>query len=166
MKQSVSLYCVALSLLLLAQAQPAANCEPLQQTVPDGSSINYQKARSFSDSLADDYMHNRRKELLAKMDSFMRKSDREEEFDSILNQMEKVFGRVNEIEYKGSEIGYKGGLLGYMKPLRKFWYAIATTKAAKGKYFFVVEVVPDGDKLASAGFSIQQFVKGVPSWLK
>lgn len=96
----------------------------------------------------------------------MRKSDHEEEYDSILNLMEEVYGRVTEIEYKGSETGYKGGLFGYMKPLRKFWHAIATTKAAKGKYFLAAEVVPDGDKLASSGISIQQFVKGVPSWLK
>jgi len=55
---------------------------------------------------------------------------------------------------------------GTSKPLRKFWYAVRTTTAAKGKYFLFVEVVPGEGRPACSGFAIVTFPGGAPSWLQ
>ena len=50
--------------------------------------------------------------------------------------------------------------------MRKFWYAVRTTKYEKGSVYLNVEVVPDDSGLAMSGFSLVTFSDGVPQSLK
>ncbi|MDQ3211687.1 MAG: hypothetical protein M3Q85_03355 [Acidobacteriota bacterium] len=47
------------------------------------------------------------------------------------------------MEYKGTQVGFKSYPNGAEKPMRKLFYAAATTTEAKGVCFFAVEIVPD-----------------------
>ena len=77
-----------------------------------------------------------------------------------------MYGKPIDAEFKRDEIGRKTGTGGYDKPLRKFWYALRTTKYERGTVYLNVEVVPDDGALASSGFAMVTFPLGVPPSMK
>jgi hypothetical protein len=89
-----------------------------------------------------------------------------EALNSIVQQMIEVYGKPMEFEFKQDESGSKDYADGSTRPLRKFWYAAKTTKFEKGSHFLIVEVVPDGDRLAVTSFAIVNFPVGIPETLK
>ena len=91
----------------------------------------------------------------------------EKSFGSVIDQMFAIYGKSFEAEYKMDDVGRKIGSGGYDKPMRKFWYAIRTTKYKKGSHFLTVEIVPDEGGLASSGFTTVTFPLGaIPHSLK
>ncbi len=66
-------------------------------------------------------------------------------------------GKPIEAEFKWDEAGYKMYTSGEKKPMRKFWYAVRTAQYQKGTVFLFVEIVPDGEGLASCAFMMARF---------
>jgi hypothetical protein len=132
--------------------------------VPAESAIDSQKARMFSDSLVDDIIHDRRQDILAKLDVDFRKSTSPQSFDTSIQAFIDIYGRPLECAYKSNFLGYKLDL-GGKKPMRKFWYSAKTTKYPTGYYLFV-EVVPNGEALRTTGFGLVTFPMGAPPNLR
>jgi len=91
---------------------------------------------------------------------------KEEELNSTLEQMMQVYGKPIDFELKQEESGSKVYADGTTKAMRKLWYAAKTTKYEKGSHFLIVEIVPDGDKLAVSSFAIVNFPVGIRDTLK
>jgi len=150
----------------VAQPQNVGKSSPNQEFI-DGSSINFQKARNFSDSFVEAIIKDMYSDLRRKLAKDLRDSIPEEQIKPTLDKIYATYGgKPLEPEFKMDEIGYKLYSEGVKKPLRKFWYAIRTTEHKKGTHFLFVEVVPEGDRLVCAGFSIVTFPLGVPPALK
>jgi hypothetical protein len=133
----------------------------------DGSSIDQKKARELSDSVTTALIEDRNKDLYLKMEKAFRDAASEKDMKPMLEQMYSVYGKPLEVEYKMDEAGFKiYGDDGTRKPMRKFWYAVRTSKAEKGTYFLFTEIVPDGESLACSSFSIVSFPLGIPPSLQ
>lgn len=127
--------------------------------------INLEQARELSDSIAGNLVKDDRTYLRNAMERGFRDSYDDAAFSSFVDQIFSTYGKPLEVEYKMDEPGRKTAM-GYDKPLRKFWYGLRTTKFAKGSHFLIVEVVPDGESLAIASFSIVAFSGQPPAHLK
>lgn len=138
---------------------------PNQESV-DGSSIDQKKARELSDSVTTALIEDRNKDLYLKMEKAFRDAASEKDMKPMLEQIYSVYGKPLEVEYKKDEAGFKIYGDGTRKPMRKFWYAVRTSKAEKGTYFLFTEIVPDGDSLACSSFSIVSFPLGIPPSLQ
>jgi hypothetical protein len=130
------------------------------------AAIDENIARTLSDSMVDDLLNDRRDKLRGKMEQAFRDYYDEKAWDASLDPMFDTFGTPLEAEYKWNEVGRKTAMGGYDKPLRKFWYAVRTTKYERGSNFITVEIVPDNGTLASSGIAIVNFPLGVPDNLR
>jgi hypothetical protein len=139
-------------------------CNRSAQDAGSSSSIDYQQAKQFSDEFAIDFLHKNKQKMIAKLDPSVTQNMSQSQIDSVFDTMLSMAGTPIEITYKSSEEGYKINV-GGKKPLRKFWYAVKTTKYPKGYYLFV-EVVPNGKSLASTGFFLAKFPMGAPPELQ
>ena len=128
--------------------------------------IDRNAARSLSDALANDLINDRRDSVRRRLEGSFREETTEAQVEFILSRMFDTYGKPTEVEFKLDEEGIKSYAFGKSKSLRKFWYAVRTTKHEKGEYFLVVEVVPEGDSLGVASFSIVGFSDGVPRMLR
>jgi hypothetical protein len=85
-------------------------------------------------------------------------------------QITKLFeycGRPIDYEYKHDEAGVRLYLDGRRKPMRKFYYAGATTQVKKGECFFAVEVVASKEGLTVVSFGPLKLQSGqLPPWLR
>jgi hypothetical protein len=131
---------------------------------PDGSTIDSQRAKAFSDALVDDIIHDRRQDIFAKLDVDFRKNVSPQYMDSSIRAMFDNYGQPLECTYKKNDVGYKVDS-GGKKPMRKFWYSAKTTKYPSGYYLFV-EVVPKGEALRTTGFALVTFPNGAPPALQ
>ncbi len=130
------------------------------------AAIDREKARAVSESIVADVIKGDRAHLRSEMEKGFRDYYDEKTFSSIVDQMFAMYGKALDAEYKMDGLGRKTGTGGYDKPMRKFWYAVGTTKHEKGTVYLTVEVVPDGDGLASSGVSMVTFPLGIPDGLK
>ena len=117
----------------------------------DGSSIDAHKARVFADGLLKDLEKDMPSEVYRKMEATFRLSANEQEFEVTLKNLYATYGKPLESEYIHDTVGVRTYSGGEMKPLRKLFYAVKTTKYPKGVYYLAIEVVPDGSGLASSG---------------
>lgn len=138
---------------------------PASQAEAD-KAIDRERARTLSDSIADNLLKNDRPLLRNAMEKGFRDYYDDAAFASFIDQMFAMFGKPLDVEYKMDELGGKTGPGGYDKPMRKFWYATRTTKYEKGTVFLTVEVVPDEGHLASSGVALVTFPVSVPPALK
>ncbi|MFL6334504.1 MAG: hypothetical protein ACJ754_14410 [Pyrinomonadaceae bacterium] len=136
-----------------------------QEAVAD-SPVDQKKARELSDSLAKAVIEDRTKDLYPKMEQAFRDAVPENGMKPLLEQMYAAYGKPLEVEYKKDEEGFKVYGDGTRKSMRKFWYAVRTSKAKKGTYFLLTEIVPEGDSLACTAFSIVNFPLGIPPSLQ
>lgn len=143
-----------------------SDCGRLGPTPEAQSAIDSNKARELGNSIANDLLRDSVKGLHQKLEKAFRDSVKEEELNSILEQMAQVYGKPMDFEFKQEELGSKVYVDGTTKAMRKLWYAAKTTKYEKGSHFLIVEVVPDGDKLAVSSFAIVNFPLGIPDTLK
>ena len=127
--------------------------------------INLEQARELSDSIAGNLVKDDRTYVRNAMERGFRDYYDEAAFSSFVDQLFSAYGKPLEVEYKMDELGRKTAM-GYDKPMRKFWYALETSKFARGTHFLIVEVVPDGESLAVASFSVVSFSGEVPQNLK
>lgn len=141
---------------------PAANITSINISSASNVVIDQVQARTYSDSIVQDLLKDNREALLSKMEVQAREYYGIEGMNEVVDQMFAMFGKPLAADYKKDEIGRKTGTGGYDKPMRKFWYVVETTKYPKGNYFIFVEVVPDGEAIASSGFAIVNFPIGVP----
>lgn len=123
--------------------------------------IDRTTARLVSDEIANRLREDDRVKLRSLMESGFKEYYDDVEFNSIVDEMVGAYGRPLELEFKMDEIGRKTAI-GYDKPLRKFWYAARTSKYEKGTVYLTVEIVPDGDRLASSGVALVTFPLGAP----
>ena len=128
--------------------------------------IDHAKARQLSDLIADNLLKDNRIGLRNQMEKGARDYYDAKSFTSLVDQMFAMYGKPLDAEFKTDEIGRKTGTGGYDKPLRKFWYALRTTKYERGTVYLNVEVVPDDGALASSGFAMVTFPLGVPPSMK
>ena len=131
-----------------------------------GFSMDRTKALEFSNDLMADIIADEHQKIYSKMDPQFAQMYSAEEVPATLNKIQDAFGKPLETEYKSEEAGYWQYPDGAKKPMRKFWYSTKTSKAEKGTYFFQISVVPNGDKLACASFSLLTFPLGLPENLK
>lgn len=130
------------------------------------STIDAEKAREFSDSLARDIIEDREKDIYAKLEKAFREAVAEKDVKQNLEKIYAQYGKPLEAEYKMVEMGSEM-FNGQKRPIRKYWYAVKTSKAEKGTYFLFTNVVSDGGSLATSGFAIVNFPLGkIPSQLK
>jgi len=139
---------------------------PTNQAAVDSSSIDSKKAREFSDSVVQAILVDRYGDLRQKMEQAFRDVVSEKEMKPIAEKVYSWYGKPLEAEFKNEEIGYRMYENGDRKPLRKYWYAVRTTKHEKGTAFLFTEIVPDGESLACAQFSIVTFPLGVSPSLR
>lgn len=132
----------------------------------DGSSIDQKQAREFSDSVVKTIIRDNQNELRQKMEQAFRDKVSEKDMNPMLEKVYATYGKPLEVEFKMDEIGYRISDTGERKPMRKFWYAVRTTKQMKEQQFLFTEIVADGGSLACAIFSIVTFPNGVPPGLK
>ena len=132
----------------------------------DGSSIDRQSARGFSDALVEAIVADRRSDLHLRMEKAFRDAVSENQASRMLEQLYSTYGIPLEAEFKMDEAGFRMYANGERKPMRKFWYAIRTSRYERGSHFLFVEVVPDENGLACATFSIVTFPYGIPPSLR
>jgi hypothetical protein len=125
------------------------------------------EARAFSDGFAIDLLAGRRTEAWAKMLATYREQFNQQQFEVVLDQMYQEPGMPLKADFKTQMAGTKDlGSAGGIKPMQKIWYAVQTTKHAKGTHFLFVEVVPDGTAMGVVTFAIVTFPAGPPPNLK
>jgi hypothetical protein len=100
------------------------------------------------------------------MEQAFRNAVSEKDMKPMLEKIYSAYGKPLEVEYKKDDAGYRIYDTGERKPMRKFWYAVRTTKHEKGTHFLFTEIVPDGDSLACVTFSIVTFTHGIPPDLR
>lgn len=151
-----------------AQTKSPTNSSVAQtnQESVDDSSIDQKKAREFSDSVVKAVIEDREKDLRRKMEKAFQDYYSENDMKSLLERIYTAYGKPLEVEFKKDEVGYKIYDTGERKPMRKFWYAVKTTKQDKEQKFLFTEIVPNGDDLACVGFSIVTFTQGIPPDLR
>jgi len=158
------LWPILLVLLLAACIKPPV-ITPESQAEAD-KAIDHEQARKLSDSIADNLQKDNRPMLRNAMEKTFRDYVDDAGFASMIDRMFAAYGKPLDVEYKMDELGRKTGTGGYDKPLRKFWYAMRTTKYEKGTVFLIVEIVPDEGHLAGSGVSMVTFSVDVPPALK
>ena len=133
----------------------------------DSPSISREAAIVLSHSIVDALINDRYRDVYEKMEKNFRDAVPYSQLKGILENMYAEYGgKPLEAEFKWDEVGYKLYPSGERKPLRKFWYAVRTLQYEKGTYFLFVEIVPDGDHLASCGVMIVRFADEVPPHLR
>lgn len=152
-------------LILLAGCVKPPIITPSSQAEAD-KAIDHVQARKLSDSIADGVVRDDRAMLRNSMEKGFREYYDDAAFASIMDQMFATYGKPLDVEYKMDELGRKTGTGNYDKPMRKFWYAVRTSKHEKGVVFLIVEIVPDEGHLASSGVALVTFPMGVPPSLK
>jgi hypothetical protein len=148
-----------------AQNKNPADSRSNQESV-DAASIDENRAREVSDTLAQAIINDQTKDLYYLMEKGFRDAASEQDVKPMLAQLYSVYGKPLEVEYKSDELGFKIYTDGTKKPMRKFWYAVRTSTQPKGTYYFFTEIVPDGDSPRCSSFSIVSFPLGVPDSLK
>ncbi len=124
---------VALIFWIGAQFASAKNVKPIEP----------QKARTFSDGFLDDFVHDRREVIYAKMSKDAQSRFSREQVDSIMNQLGDQVGKVITVKFV-SDIGTVSVLSKI--PSRDMKYEVTTDKGAT--YPFTVVVVPSESELA------------------
>jgi hypothetical protein len=159
---------LAFSVTGCAQTKKPADSPPApaNQAAVDGSAIDPKKAREFSDGVVQAILEDRNGDLRQKMEQSFRDVVSEKEMKPIVEKVYSWYGKPLEAKFKNEEIGYRMYDNGERKPLRKYWYAVRTTNHEKGTAFLFTEIVPDGESLACAQFSIVTFPLGIPPSLK
>lgn len=151
-----------------AQTKSLSNLSvaPSNQETADGSTIDQKKAREFSDSVVKAIIEDRQNDLRQKMEQAFQDYYSENDMKPLAEQVYSAYGKPLNVEFKKDEVGYKIYDTGERKPMRKFWYALETTKQDKEQKFLFTEIVSNGDGLACAGFSIVTFSQGIPPDLR
>lgn len=146
-------------------ASLALGCKKIDLTA--GEAIDLNQAREYSDGVVSDLLADRHKELRARMENTFQQSVSEADIPRTLEQLHDAYGgKPLEAEFKSHEVGERLYMDGSRKPLRKFWYAVRTTRAPMGTYYLIVEIVPEGSRLAAVQFSIASFANGAPAHLR
>lgn len=131
-----------------------------------GADIDRAAARKVSDSFMSLLASNHVDDAIREMDSPVLSAGREQ----VEAQLRKLFdycGRPLDSEFKHDESGYRVYATGRPKPMRKFYYAAATTQYQKGVCFFAIEVVPDGNDMRVASFGPMKLLSGqLPDYLQ
>ena len=122
-------------------------------------------ARALADSVVNEVLHQRHEQLHGRMERAYRQSVSAEQFAKTLEPMYTYGGKPLSAKFKDHELGIRLYEDGTRKPMRKFWYALATTKAKPGTYLLFVEIVAEGETLVCASFSIVAFANGPPPHL-
>jgi hypothetical protein len=134
-----------------------------RKNVADASSLDAQEARTFSDALVDDIIHDRRENISAKVDASFQKAG-QQYLNSSIDNMFNQYGRPLECSYKMDQFANRTDSEGN-RPMLKFWYSARTTKYPSG-YFLFVEVVPSNKGLRTTGFALVTFPNGAPRGLQ
>jgi hypothetical protein len=122
--------------------------------------------RQFCDGLASDIAKGDATAIQSKMSRDFRYDYTYEQFDAMLKQLEATYGKLKLYKFKMAETGIKKYANGNTYPMKKLWYAITTSKHKEGEYFLFIEVIADGSRMASSGFSFVTFPGGPPRQLK
>jgi len=157
--------CLLSLLLLLVGCVKPPIITPASQAEAD-KAVDHEQARKLSDSIADYLLRDERANLRKSMEKGFRDYYDDASVSGLIDQMIAMYGKPLQVDYKMDELGRKTGDGGYDKPVRKFWYAVKTTKYEKGTVYLIVEVVLDEGSLAGSSFSLVTFPIGVPPSLK
>jgi len=92
-----------------------------------------------------------RRALYLKMERTFRDITPQRQFELTLNELSTAYGKLLAAEYTHNIVSAKTYFDGQMRPLRKFYYAVSTSKYQRGEYYLTVEVVPDEGELGVTG---------------
>jgi hypothetical protein len=152
--------CSLLAIIVLAGCQWF---QPMQ----DGSAIDLREARRVGDAFMGDIIADNVAQALTRMETGFADSMPAGQAEQGIRQLLDYCGQPVDLEYKATQVGFKAYLNGTKKPMRKLFYAAATTTEAKGVCFFAVEIVPDGKDLKVTLFGPLKLQRGtLPDWLK
>jgi hypothetical protein len=115
----------------------------------DGSVIDAQKARTFSDAFMEDVVNERQDAMYSKMEGEFHQITPRDKFTDLIHALDEQFGKVTSYKFDHDEVGAKILYNGKTKPTRKLVYRVTTTK---GNYPLSVQVVPNGNDLAVTDF--------------
>ena len=124
-----------------------------------------------SAQLGDAYMSNLVNEEIAlaysKMEASLRLQVTLGDMEAALKNTLRECGAPIDYELRHQEIGWKLYPDGTRNPTRKLFYSVSTTKYARGRCVFSVEVVPDEGHLAVTSFAPLTALGGrLPSWAR
>ncbi|HVZ79241.1 MAG TPA: hypothetical protein VHE12_00415 [bacterium] len=131
---------------------------------------DYTQARNLANAVASDLLQQDMKDLFQRLDpGFHMVVKDEKELGDHIGQMDKIYGRLLDFQFKASETGLRQDGV-WRRASRSFLYATKTTKYTYGKYFLRIEVVPAYDgrgPIVVSGFGYFTFKDGiVPENLK
>ena len=124
-------------------------------------------AQRFADAAVADLLQGRNNSLYERMEDRFKNTN---SLDAFLAELDRLFafaGQPLTAKYKADETGDKFYPDGTHKPVRKFWYAVQTTKEDGAPYFLFVELVSARSGLACTSMSIVHFPgTGPPPYLR
>lgn len=131
-----------------------------------GSQISAEQSRSLAAHAADRMIAGEDGVLLEMMDAEFREGKSVAQFSKALESMYALYGKPVEKDWKRYEIGKKWSVRDWY-PLHTHWYAVQTSKHAKGSYFLIVQIVKLNEKLFVSSMQIVTFPLGkIPEGLK
>jgi hypothetical protein len=107
-----------------------------------------------------------RHEAYEALHSKVRALTSEAEFAASLDLVDATFGKVLMAELKQEFLGVQESTTLGTQNIRKFTYAVTTTKFPKGTHFAVVVVATDGDHVAAEAYQVITFTGEIPPDLR
>jgi hypothetical protein len=153
---------VAVTLLLLG-CVPSVNVSSGSTDTPGPSSISQSEGRALADKFAAYLIAGDTASLYALLNTPYRESTTLA--DTHPEELYVLSGKPVEAQFKMDEAGTTTSGSG-AEPMRKYWYALRTSRYQKGTYFLIVEVTAESQGLVVHQYSVVQFTNGVPADLK
>ncbi|MGH7790127.1 MAG: hypothetical protein ACRERC_24890 [Candidatus Binatia bacterium] len=138
---------------------------PTTAVSPAAAAVAAAPARQLAEAFVEDLRSGRVDAAYARMETTYRAEAPIQALKNGLNAMMDYYGTPSAYVYKAQEEGRRRYPDGGEKPQRKVWFATPTPKHAAGVFAYV-QVVPEGDHLAVATFSLLSFPEEPPEMLR
>lgn len=125
-------------------------------SIKNVKAIEPEKARIFSDEFLDDFLHDRREAICAKMSKDTQNWLSQEQIDNIMNQLCHQVGKIIKFEFV-SDVGKVSALSKI--PSREMTYEVTTDQGKT--YPFTIVLVPNENELAVKEFNFSLFTATV-----
>lgn len=158
----IGLWWVAAASAARADAPPPAGAPTAATAAP---AVAPEPARTLASAFVEDLHSGRIDAAYARMEQSYRSEASPQALRNGLDTMMNYYGTPTAYVYKAQEEGRRRYPDGSEKPQSKVWFATPTPKHAKGVFAYV-QVVPEGDHLAVATFSLLSFPEEPPEMLR
>jgi hypothetical protein len=143
----------------------AATAAPAASTASAPATPDPAAAQQLALAFVDDVLHDRWDDAFRKMEARYRVGAAPQGLKQGIGMMTDFYGKPLAFHYKTRVDARWQYPDGEVKPLSKYWFTAPTPKIAQG-VFAAVSVVPDGDHLGVAQFSLLTYPEEPPDFLK